>query len=100
MDDDVNRELIHLRMGRITSCGSFTLTTSATSTTVSPRAGIVSARSVILTQAADANAINGEIIRIIPAKDSFVVTHTDPGGTTKTHRYTVLTGVRDTAFDP
>ncbi len=100
MDDDVNRELIQLRMGRITSCGAFTLTNTATSTTVTPRAGIVSARSVILTQAFSASAANGDITRIVPAKDSFTVTHTDPGASTKTHRYAVLTGVRDSTLEP
>jgi hypothetical protein len=100
--DAIRRELMMLKMGRVTCCGVFTLTSSSgnTSTTVSPDKGFVSARSVVHTQAFSANAANADIIRIIPAKDAFTVTHTDPGGSTKTHRFVAFTGVRDTTFDP
>lgn len=88
---EIQRWLDQLLTGWTTGAGSFDLTvTPATSTTVT-RTG-VSSNSVILTQAYSANASNADITKIVPAKDSFTVTHT-ASANTRTHRYIIKTGL-------
>lgn len=87
---EVRRELNDLLYGKSLAVGSFDLTTGVTSTTVT-RTG-VSSNSVITTQAYSANASNADITRIVPAKDQFVVTHTN-SALARTHRYFFVTGL-------
>lgn len=82
--------------GRVLTCGQFTLAAGTTTTVTRPDNLNISSNSVILTQANSAQAINGDITRIAPGKGTFTVTHTSPGGTTKTHYYVAFTGVRTT----
>jgi len=91
IDDDVKRALNEILQGRTTAASSFALVTGAGTTTTVVKAGI-SANSVILTQAYSSLASNADILRIVPAKDQFVVTHT-ASGNARTHRYVCLTGL-------
>jgi hypothetical protein len=89
-DDNTRRAVDEILQGRTHAAAAFNLTTGVTSTVVT-RTG-VSSNSVILTQAYSALASNADITRIVPAKDSFTVTHTNSGNA-RTHRYVFLTGL-------
>lgn len=86
----VKRYLEDLQQGKITTLGKFDLTTGVTTTVVN-RLGM-SSNSVVCTQAWSANASNADIVRIVPAKDSFTVTHTN-SALARTHRYAFFTGL-------
>ena len=91
IDDDVKRKLTDLEQGRTTAASSFALATGAATTTTVTKIG-VSANSVILTTPYSALASNADIVRIVPAKEQFVVTHT-ASANARTHRYVCLTGL-------
>lgn len=89
--DEVRRELNDLLKGKTYTGGQFTLDASpATSTTVN-KTGVSSNSVVQLT--AHTNAQQSDIIRVIPAKDLFVVTHTASVSSNRVFRYTYWTGV-------
>ncbi len=89
-DPEVKREIDLLLQGRTQAAASFGLATGTTATTVI-KTGI-SSNSLITTQAYSALASNADIIRIVPAKDQFVVTHTNSADA-RTHRYECRTGL-------
>lgn len=89
--DDLRREFDNVYRGKTYTTGQFTLGVSpATSTTVN-RLG-VSTNSVVHL-IAHTNAQQSDIIRVIPAKDQFVVTHTASASSNRVFRYTYWTGV-------
>jgi hypothetical protein len=90
-DPEVRRQLSDLLQGRTTAAGSFALATGAATTTTVTRIG-VSSNSVILTTPYSALASSADIVRIVPAKEQFVVTHT-ASASARTHRYVCLTGL-------
>jgi hypothetical protein len=91
IDPDVKRKLDVLEQGRTTAASSFDLATGAATTTTVVKSG-VSSNSVILTTPVSALASSADIVRIVPAKDQFVVTHT-ASANARTHRYVFLTGL-------
>jgi hypothetical protein len=91
IDPDVKRKLDDLEQGRTTAASSFALATGAATTTTVVKAG-VSSNSVILTTPVSALASSADIVRIVPAKDQFVVTHT-ASANARTHRYVCFTGL-------
>ena len=90
-DPETKREISELLQGRTTAAGSFNLATGAATTTTVVKIG-VSSNSVILTQAYSALASNADILRIVPAKEQFVVTHA-ASANARTFRYVCLTGI-------
>ena len=90
-DPEVRRKLDDLEQGRTTAAGSFALATGAATTTTVVKIG-VSANSVILTSPVSSFASSADILRIVPAKEQFVVTHT-ASANARTHRYVCLTGL-------
>lgn len=96
MDDDVRRELNQIYQGRIRTCGTFTLSTGGTTTTVTDtdsKSGRISSNSVVLVQPNNSNASFAQINWITTAKNSFTVNHTS-GGAGRTFNYAVFTGVK------
>jgi hypothetical protein len=91
IDVDVKRKLDDLEQGRTTAASSFALATGAATTTTVVKTG-VSSNSVIVTQPYSVLASSADIVRIVPAKDQFVVTHT-ASANARTHRYVCLTGL-------
>jgi hypothetical protein len=89
--EDVKRKLDDLEQGRTTAASSFALAAGAATTTTVVKPG-VSSNSVILTQPVSSFATSADILRIVPAKDQFVVTHT-ASANARTHRYVFLTGL-------
>lgn len=89
-DEEARRALNEILQGRTHSVGVFDLATGTTTTTVTKTN--ISANSVILTMAYSALASQADITRIVPAKNSFVVTHTNSANA-RTHRYLCQTGV-------
>ena len=90
-DPEVKREIDLLLQGRTQAASSFSLATGAATTTTVIKEGI-SANSLITTQAYSALASNADILRIVPAKDQFVVTHT-ASANVRVHRYECRTGL-------
>lgn len=89
IDPEIKRELEDLKRGNSTRVSSVSLAVApATTTTVSRRG--VSSTDLILTQASSALASNSDITRIIPAKDSFVITHA-ASANARTFTYIVIT---------
>ncbi len=92
IDAEVRRDLDDIRQGRTWAAASFNLTADGVTTTTTVTRLGVSSNSVVLTQAYSALAANSDITRIVPAKDSFVVTHT-ASANVRTHRYVYFTGI-------
>ena len=90
VDDENRRAVNEILQGRTHAASSFDLATGVTSTVVTKTG--VSSNSVILTMAYSALASQADIVRIVPAKDSFTVTHTNSGNA-RTHRYVYFTGL-------
>lgn len=91
ISDEVRREINDLLKGKTYTAGEVTLDVSpATSTTVN-KTGVSSNSVVQLT--AHTNAVQSDIIRVVPAKDLFVVTHTASASSNRVFRYTFWTGV-------
>ena len=91
IDDEVRRELNSLKQGSTFAGGSFDLDVAPATSTVVSRRG-VSSSSIIMTQAYSAAASNADITRIVPAKDSFTVTHSS-SASARTHRYSFTTPI-------
>ena len=91
IDDETRRKLSDLEQGRTTAASSFALATGAATTTTVTKTG-VSANSVILTTPVSAFATSADIVRIVPAKDQFVVTPTASANAC-TQRYVFVTGL-------
>ena len=91
IEDETKREIDLLLQGRTMAARSFALATGAATTTTVVKTG-VSSNSVILTMPYSALASKADIIRIVPAKDQFVVTHT-ASADERIHRYECRTGL-------
>lgn len=90
-DPEIRKELDDLKQGATFAAGSFSLAVAPATSTVVTRRGVSSA-SVICTQAYSALASNSDITRIVPAKDSFTVTHSSSANA-RTHRYSFVTPI-------
>ena len=85
IDPETKRYLDDLLQGRTTALRTFDLTTGAATSTVVTCVGM-SSNAVVTTQAYSALSSNADIVRIVPAKDQFTVTHT-ASANARTHRY-------------
>jgi len=91
IDPEIKRELDDLRRGTTTRIGTFTLAAAPATSTIVARKGVSSA-DLVQWMAWSANAVQGDITRVVPARDSFTVFHTASAATPpRTYRYFVLT---------
>ena len=96
IDDEVRRELIKITTSRSTACGEVALAVSPATTTTVTRRG-VSSNSTVLLQALSSLALNGDITRVVPSKDQFIITHA-ASANARTYRYAFITGAKS-AFE-
>lgn len=90
IDPEIKREIDDLKRGNTTRISTFSLTPGAATTSTTITRSGTSSGDLVQYMALSSLAVQSDIVRIVPAKGSFVVTHS-ASTNVRTYRYLVIT---------